>query len=176
MYQKPLLNDLDRLMKELHAGVYPRFLEENDGSPLFAMKALYNRELANQQSYVYVLRLRNDKLYVGQTCDIRGRMVQHSGPNGGCVMTRTVPPVELISIERGSVIDERHKTLRLMAEHGVENVRGSDWSNRWLTADQLWEIESWQKIFGYHQPLDKTNSLSGSQKEGGVPVNPSGLK
>jgi predicted GIY-YIG superfamily endonuclease len=81
---------------------------------------------------LYVLRLRNDKYYVGITAkkDPQIRIKQHGGPFGA-KWTQLHRPVETIEIKNlGAItkieaeVHEQKKTLELIDKYGYNNVRG----------------------------------------------------
>ena len=75
---------------------------------------------------VYVLKLENDKYYVGKSNEKRKRIQRHM--NGvGCTWTKKYNPIsELVPITRPQQsFWELWETLELMKKYGVDNVRGS---------------------------------------------------
>lgn len=80
------------------------------------------------EEWVYVLRLREDKYYVGWTTVPLKRMAEHQTGNG-CAWTNRYPVEELISLVPGDKLDEMTTTTALMWEHGWQNVRGGPWTS-----------------------------------------------
>lgn len=83
---------------------------------------------------IYVLKLEDDRYYVGSSENIDRRIARHM--NGrGAVWTRLHPPVEVADTmevndpERRKKF-ERYRTLHLMKEVGWEKVRGGGWTQR----------------------------------------------
>ena len=49
----------------------------------------------DKEYWVYMLRVRGDKLYTGSTSDIVRRWREHSSRSGGCRYTRSFPPSKI---------------------------------------------------------------------------------
>lgn len=77
--------------------------------------------------WVYVLRCRSGKWYVGRTTNPRLRVEQHEA-GAGSMWTRKHLPEEVTSVTPMlTPFDEDSKTIELMALHGIENVRGGSY-------------------------------------------------
>lgn len=85
-------------------------------------------EIFDGKEYVYVLRLVDNKYYVGWTEHLMERMKDHF-ENGGAQWTKKYKPVEVIKVFRGTKQDEDRETLTMMISMGKENVRGGKWCN-----------------------------------------------
>ena len=72
---------------------------------------------------VYVLKLEEDKWYVGFTEDFDARMEKHNTGQGSDWTTK-YKPVEVALVEDGNKRTETLLTAALVAKHGIENVRG----------------------------------------------------
>jgi len=82
---------------------------------------------------VYVLRCKQNKLYVGHTMDLENRLNVHIMGGDRCpVWTRTYHPIDPIpfSAELGTKRDENRKTLQLMLEYGWENIARGQWCQK----------------------------------------------
>lgn len=77
---------------------------------------------------VYILRLSNQKWYVGFTRDLEHRLEVHKNGEGAS-WTKLHKPIQLTAVVYGDKSTERQITLDLMIEYGWENVRGSAWTN-----------------------------------------------
>lgn len=78
-------------------------------------------------SVSYILRLEDDKYYVGKSDNIEQRMIQHYSGNGA-KWTKLYNPIDIIEIEPFiHKWQESYKTLIMMKKYGVENVRGGPW-------------------------------------------------
>ena len=73
---------------------------------------------------IYVIKLTNNKYYVGKTKDVNFRLGQHFD-GFGSMWTQKYKPVEVIKIiETNDDFDEDKITLKYMAKYGIDNVRG----------------------------------------------------
>jgi hypothetical protein len=86
---------------------------------------------------VYVLRLREGKYYVGESVDVRKRMWSHVNLNGAA-WTRKYAMIERLPTisPKMTAFWELNETLEQMKLRGIDNVRGSMFSNIRLTQDQ----------------------------------------
>ena len=92
-----------------------------------AFRQLFANAFPDGVSYVYILRLENNKWYVGQSNYLSRRLAQHFLHHGS-YWTRAFTPLAVYAIMRGGVDVEKSQTLAMMREHGWNNVRGSDWT------------------------------------------------
>lgn len=81
---------------------------------------------------LYVINLNpHKKWYVGKTKDYKRRMDQHLADSTGAAWCRKYSTGDAITIHHGSHDDatwlETKKTLELMIEHGLNNVRGAEY-------------------------------------------------
>ena len=73
---------------------------------------------------LYVLKLENDKYYVGKTQFVAQRYKQHL-EGSGAAWTKKYKPVKLMEVrDMKTDHDETNLTKDLMKKYGVENVRG----------------------------------------------------
>ena len=78
-------------------------------------------------NYIYVLKLEEDKYYVGRTSNILIRIEQHF-KGEGAIFTKAFKPIKVIELnEELTKQDERNKTLEYMKIYGWQNVRGFAW-------------------------------------------------
>ena len=78
--------------------------------------------------YIYVLRLRQGKYYVGKTTSPISRISNHFD-TGGSQWTRKYKPVEIIKVDSDcDDADEDKYTLQYMNKYGINNVRGGTFS------------------------------------------------
>ena len=73
----------------------------------------------------YVLKLLNDKYYVGESNNVKRRIWAHSNDNGSTWTKRYGVEGEMESITCTSNLNELVQTLEMMKEYGIDNVRGS---------------------------------------------------
>jgi len=79
------------------------------------------------KNYIYVLKLIEDRYYIGRTSNILRRIEEHF-TNNGAVYTKAYKPIKVIEVEEEkSSDDERLKTLEIMEKYGWEKVRGYVW-------------------------------------------------
>jgi predicted GIY-YIG superfamily endonuclease len=79
------------------------------------------------RNYVYVLKLENERYYIGRTSNFIQRMNEHF-TNKGSEYTKKNKPIKIIEVnEEKDKYDERDKTLEYMNRYGYENVRGYAW-------------------------------------------------
>jgi predicted GIY-YIG superfamily endonuclease len=77
--------------------------------------------------YIYVLRLVDDRYYVGRTGNILRRIEEHF-TGVGSIYTMKYNPIKVIEVtEELSNQDERNKTLEVMSKYGWKKVRGACW-------------------------------------------------
>jgi predicted GIY-YIG superfamily endonuclease len=80
----------------------------------------------SEQGFVYILKLENNKLYVGHNCEIEDRIASHFLGNGN-LWTKKHKPLELVSVKQGDTLMENLTTIALMSKYGYEDVRGGNW-------------------------------------------------
>ncbi len=79
------------------------------------------------KNYIYVLKLVEDRYYIGRTSNIFRRIQQHF-TGVGSVYTKNYKPLKVIEVEEETTTeDERFKTMSVMEKYGWEKVRGSGW-------------------------------------------------
>ncbi len=79
------------------------------------------------RSYVYVLKLEDERYYVGRTSNFMQRMNEHFTLRGS-EYTKKYKPIKIVEvIEEKDKYDERDKTLAYMQKYGYEKVRGYAW-------------------------------------------------
>ena len=79
------------------------------------------------KNYIYVLKLVEDRYYVGRTSNIFRRIQQHF-TSVGSIYTKKYKPLKVIEVEEEiTTEDERFKTMSVMEKYGWERVRGSGW-------------------------------------------------
>ena len=82
---------------------------------------------------VYVLKLKNSKIYGGYTCNYKKRMQQHFTGKGSTA-TRKYAPVKIERVipcynKTYALTVERNITQQLMLKYGENMVRGGPWTN-----------------------------------------------
>jgi predicted GIY-YIG superfamily endonuclease len=92
----------------------------------------------------YVLRLQDDKWYVGKSTRLNERLSQHFSGNGS-KWTKMYPPISVEDVFSHNC--EEEATLWYMNIHGVNNVRGYSWCQPVLSKYGLDNIHS--KLYLY---------------------------
>jgi cellular nucleic acid-binding protein len=73
---------------------------------------------------IYVLKLQNNKYYVGKSTNPNFRLEQHFNSNGS-VWTKKYTPINVLEIiQNCDIFDEDKYTLKYMEKYGINNVRG----------------------------------------------------
>jgi len=91
--------------------------------------------------YIYILKLTNNKYYVGKTNNPIFRLESHFSSNGSA-WTRKYKPLEVIElIPDCDNYDEDKYTLKMMNKYGILNVRGGSFCQINLSADNIKTIK-----------------------------------
>ena len=78
--------------------------------------------------YIYILKLKDNKYYIGKTTNPSKRLQDHHSHNGSS-WTKKYDPIELLElIETNDPFDEDKFTLKYMAKYGIDNVRGGSFT------------------------------------------------
>jgi len=89
-----------------------------------------------QSIYIYILKLKGGKYYVGRTKNPHFRLEQHS--NGkGCLWTEMYPPIpgQIVNLINGDEFDEDKIVKKWMAQYGIDNVRGGSYVTEILSPE-----------------------------------------
>jgi hypothetical protein len=90
---------------------------------------------------IYILKLKNNKYYIGQSKTPEYRIRQHK-KGLGAYWTKLHPPVKVINVIRDcDSYDEDKYTLQYMADHGIDNVRGGSFCQRDLPKESIKTIK-----------------------------------
>jgi predicted GIY-YIG superfamily endonuclease len=88
-------------------------------------------------TWLYVLKLKDDKYYVGTTTDLNTRFEAH-WCGTAAAWTKKFPPVKVAAVYRDkSCFDEDAKVKELMSRFGMNEVRGGSYSFSVLTQEQI---------------------------------------
>lgn len=85
--------------------------------------------------FIYVLKLYNNKYYVGKTDNPDTRIENHY-KNNGSLWTKKYKPIKIIEIFEGDKYDEDKYVLKYMDKYGINNVRGGSYSSINLSESQ----------------------------------------
>ena len=91
--------------------------------------------------FIYILKLENNKYYVGKTSNPTFRLEQHFNSDGS-LWTKKYNPIKVIEIiPNCDNYDEDKYTLKYMEQFGINNVRGGTFCELKLNKDNLTTIK-----------------------------------
>lgn len=76
--------------------------------------------------FIYVLKLNNNKYYVGKTDNPKFRLESHFNTNHS-EWTKKYKPIKYIELKKGDKYDEDKFTIKYMNLYGIDNVRGGSY-------------------------------------------------
>ena len=95
------------------------------------------------KNYIYVLKLVEDRYYVGRTINIFRRIQEHF-TGVGSIYTKKYKPLKVIEVEEETTTDdERKMTFKYVEKYGWGSVRGSYWCSL--------EIKRWPNLQSYEK-------------------------
>ncbi len=95
------------------------------------------------KNYIYVLKLVEDRYYVGRTSNIFRRIQQHF-TGVGSIYTKKYKPLKVVEVEEETTTDdERKMTFKYVEKYGWGSVRGSYWCSL--------EIKRWPNLKSYEK-------------------------
>ncbi len=98
--------------------------------------------------YIYILRLKKGKFYIGKSNQVKKRISEHFNSYGSG-WTKKYKPVKVIeTIKNCDKFDEDKYTLKYMEKYGVNNVRGGSFCEIELNDD------NWNTI---HKMIDSAS-------------------
>lgn len=90
---------------------------------------------------IYILKLKDNKYYVGKTKDVNKRFQEHMSGNGSS-WTQLHKPIEIINvINNASIFEEDKQVKELMNIHGIEQVRGGTYSKVKLSTEEKQTVQ-----------------------------------
>lgn len=115
--------------------------------------------MSEKRWWLYILKLKNDKWYVGITSKTpEARFREHQLGIRGAYWTKAHKPIEIEKFEDLGIVSKEHAetyenkiTRQLMKEKGLNNVRGGDLTNTkdyivrfgWVYDKQAWDIAAY---------------------------------
>jgi len=85
---------------------------------------------------IYILKLTNNKYYIGYTNDIAKRINEHFEGNGSS-FTKKYKPIQIIKIIKEIQVNNVDQYIfKYMKKFGIDNVRGGSFKNEILTKSQ----------------------------------------
>lgn len=95
---------------------------------------------------IYILKLKNNKYYIGKTNDVNKRFQQHVSGTGSS-WTSTHEPIKILKvIENASQFDEDKYVKEYMNKYGIDNVRGGAYVSNELDEVQKYSLQ--KEIWG----------------------------
>lgn len=95
------------------------------------------------KNYIYVLKLVEDRYYVGRTINIFRRIQEHF-TGVGSIYTKKYKPLKVVEVEEETTTDdERKMTFKYVEKYGWGSVRGSYWCSL--------EIKRWPNLKSYEK-------------------------
>jgi predicted GIY-YIG superfamily endonuclease len=92
--------------------------------------------------FIYVLKLCDEKYYVGRTENVSVRVRSHFDGVGGAAWTKKYRPIDVCeTFVSHDPFDEDKTTLEYMKKYGVENVRGGSFCRVSLTNSEKHTIQ-----------------------------------
>ena len=82
--------------------------------------------------YIYILKLQNNKFYIGKTNNPEFRLTEHFNKIGS-IWTTKYKPIKIEKLFKGDDYDEDKYTQMYMDKYGIENVRGGSFTSVKLT-------------------------------------------
>jgi len=87
---------------------------------------------------IYILKLKNNKFYIGKSSNTNIRIKDHL-LNKGSKWTKIYKPIKVIEIIPNSdIFDEDKYTIKYMSKYGIDYVRGGYFSQPILTSTQIY--------------------------------------
>lgn len=78
---------------------------------------------------IYVLKLENEKYYIGQSKNIEKRIKEHFSGNGS-IWTQKYNPIDVLEkFNSNNNYDEDNYTKKYMIKYGIDNVRGGSYTS-----------------------------------------------
>ena len=100
-----------------------------------------NIEIKKDNINIYVLKLVNNKYYVGKSENVEKRFEQHINGNGSS-WTKLYKPISIEKvIENANIFDEDNITKQYMSLHGIDNVRGGSYVTEILNDIQKYTLK-----------------------------------
>jgi len=91
---------------------------------------------SSEKKYIYVLRLRQNKWYIGSTTNVQQRIAQHFDGTGSAWTSR-FPPIEIFDVvTQRDGWHEENLTKEYMLLYGLENVRGGPYTSLEFTEEE----------------------------------------
>ena len=106
--------------------------------------------------HIYVLKLEENKYYIGKTNNISQRLLCHYQSTGSAWTTKYKPIDLCEKVDTYDDYDEDKYTLKYMKKYGIENVRGGSFTQIELSENQINTLQ--QMIKGQNNQCYKCGS------------------
>ena len=93
------------------------------------LKKIFCCQRISKESDIYLLQLEKDKYYVGESKNKKRRIWVHENGNGSAWTKKYGVIQSLKPFKTNHTFSELIQTLLMMKEHGIDNVRGSLFTN-----------------------------------------------
>jgi predicted GIY-YIG superfamily endonuclease len=87
--------------------------------------------------YIYILKLENNKYYVGKS-EVPDIRIANQFSNNGSSFTKKYKPIDVINIiQTDDPFDEDKETFKMMEKYGINNVRGGSFCEITLSEESM---------------------------------------
>lgn len=125
-----------------------------------------SKKMAPTASFIYAMRLKGDKYYVGRSRNLARRFLDHKTGKGS-VWTKLHGVDSIIELyDDNNDFKEVQLTLQYMKKYGVNNVRGGPFCKTELTASEVNFINSIMRSenFMRKEEQEDTSSIDDEEK------------
>jgi predicted GIY-YIG superfamily endonuclease len=127
----------------------------------------FSKKVKNPKQSVYVLKLENDKYYVGESTNVKKRIWAHKNENGSAWTKKYGVEKQIEGVEVKNNFYELAQTLEMMRVYGIDNVRGSLFTKP-FPLDRFEKIMAAQlycELHGYCRKCGSNDHFVGNCKE-----------
>tara|TARA_Y100001958_G_C21248511_1_gene581347 strand:+ start:2586 stop:3167 length:582 start_codon:yes stop_codon:yes gene_type:complete len=127
----------------------------------------FSKRVKNPRQNVYVLKLENDKYYVGESTNVEKRIWAHKNDNGSAWTKKHEVEAQISGVEVTNNFNELAQTLEMMRVYGIDNVRGSLFTKP-FPLDRFEKIMAAQlycELHGYCRKCGSNDHFVGNCKE-----------
>lgn len=127
----------------------------------------FAKRVKNPRQNVYVLKLEDDKYYVGESTNVEKRIWAHKNDNGSAWTKKHNVEAKISGVEVTNNFNELAQTLEMMRVYGIDNVRGSLFTKP-FPLDRFEKIMAAQlycELHGYCRKCGSNDHFVGNCKE-----------
>lgn len=127
----------------------------------------FAKKVKNPKQRVYVLKLKEDKYYVGESSDIERRIWAHKNDNGSAWTKKYEVEERMNLIDIQNNYHELAQTLEMMKLYGIDNVRGSLFTKPFPLDrfDKIMAAQLYCELHGYCRKCGSNEHFVGNCKE-----------